>query len=108
GVAAFALCYLLCWRNALRRTVGGLAAGLCVLLLPAQLARHDLKQYTADACVALALFALLAWHEDEPGDRRRLGVLSAASCVAVALSHPAIMVVGAAFASLLLPRPDWR
>jgi hypothetical protein len=103
-VAAYALGHLLCWRTTFRATVGGLAAGLSVLLLPAQLARHDLKQYTADACVALALFALLAWYESAS----RLVVLSVASCVGVLLSHPAIMVVGVVFLSLLVRGPRRR
>jgi hypothetical protein len=60
------------------------AAGLAAALVPPGLARHDLKQYTADACLALVLVGATArleatWTRDD----RSVGPLAllAAACI---------------------------
>jgi len=82
-----------------RPVFGAVICGLAAALAPAVVARHDLKQYTAEAFAALALLLALAWLEAR-WSPRRLFALSAA-CILVALvSHSALLVAAAAFAGL--------
>ena len=53
------------WRWGAASVVAGLLAGVGVLLVPAMLVRDDLKQYTADACMALLALALISRLERE-------------------------------------------
>jgi hypothetical protein len=90
--------------------VAGLCCAAAVLLLPAQQMRHDLKQYTADAALALGLLALAAWTEGG-WSRRRLGVMAAAVPLAMLLSHAAAIVGVCVFGGLFVTvaaRRRWR
>ncbi|MGK5442026.1 hypothetical protein ACSNN7_09400 [Micromonospora sp. URMC 105] len=100
-VAAYAFGRSLSWPTTGRGVVAGLACAVAVLLLPAQQVRHDLKQYTADAAVAVALLVLVAWTE-QGWSRRRLGVLTATVAVGILFSHVTAIVAPCAFAALLL------
>jgi len=51
---------LLPWPSRTQAVLGGLAGAFAALLLPAQVLRHDLKQYTADAAIAVLLLVLLS------------------------------------------------
>jgi len=79
----------------------GAAGAAAVLLLPAQQARHDLKQYTADAAVALLLFALLAWAESA-WSGRRAAILGSAVVGGMLVSHAAALAGVAVLAGLLV------
>jgi hypothetical protein len=106
-LATVPLAYALGRRTGLGRPTAALVA-VVVLLLPAQLYRHDLKQYTADAAVALTLLALLAWAE-ETRSTRRTAVLGAAAVAGMLVSHPAALVGGAALLGLVATaRSHWR
>jgi hypothetical protein len=89
----------------LRRREGGspvVAAAVCGLaaaLAPAVVARHDLKQYTAEAFAALSVLLVLAWLESGWSPRRLLAL--AGTCVLAALfSQTALLVAAAAFGGL--------
>jgi hypothetical protein len=81
--------------------LGGATCAAAVLLLPAQQARHDLKQYTADAAVALLLLALLAWAESA-WSGRRAAVLGAAIVGGMLISHAAALSGVAVLAGALV------
>ncbi len=109
-VAAYALGRLLPWRSRAESVLAGFACGGAVLLLPAEQVRHDLKQYTADAAIALTYLALTAWLE-RGWSRRRLLVLVAAAPVGFVLSQVTLVVAAVAFAGLFvlaLVHRDWR
>ena len=96
------------WRAA--SVTAGLLAGIGVLLAPAMLVRNDLKQYTADACLALLTLALTSQLERE-WSRWRLAGLSVAVWGGMLLSHTAAFVGIAAFGALCavqLARRAWR
>ncbi|WP_432827260.1 hypothetical protein [Dactylosporangium sp. CA-092794] len=86
-----------------RRTA--VAAGLCtaagVLLVPAQVLRHDLKPYTAEAAVALLLLMLGA-RAEATWSRGRLAGLAAALVPGTLLSHTAVFAGAAVFGGLAL------
>ena len=87
----------------------GVVAGLTVLLLPVQQTRHDLKQYTADAAVAVCLLALATWTE-RSWSRRRLAVMVAAVGLGMLLSHTTAIVAVCVLGGLLLSvavRREW-
>ncbi|MEU8331533.1 hypothetical protein [Micromonospora sp. NPDC048839] len=86
-----------------RRTgiVAGLVCGAGVLLLPAQQVRHDLKQYSADAFVAVGLLALTAWTE-RGWSRQRLGILAAAIGVGMFVSHVTAIIAPCVLGGLFL------
>ncbi|MET7402729.1 hypothetical protein ABZS66_55535 [Dactylosporangium sp. NPDC005572] len=109
-VAAYALARTLAWPSRSRAVTAGLFAGAATLLVPAQLMRHDLKQYTADAAVALLLLATMVWAESN-WSRRRLAVTGGAVVTGMLVSHPAALVGGAVLGGLLVAaacsrRPD--
>jgi hypothetical protein len=79
----------------------GLVAAVMVLLLPAQQVRHDLKQYTADAALAL-LVLVLATRVEAAWTRRRLAVLAGVSVVGMLVSHTTAIVAAVSFAALFL------
>ncbi|GAA1890902.1 hypothetical protein [Asanoa iriomotensis] len=109
-VAAYALAAALPWPSGAHRVVAGFLAGALVALLPAQQVRHDLKQYTADAALALVLLALAGFVE-ATYSRRRLVLLVAAGTVGVLLSHTATLVGGCVVGGLVLAalaRRQWR
>ncbi|MDH6471094.1 hypothetical protein M2303_004658 [Micromonospora sp. H404/HB375] len=100
-VAAYGLGRSLRWSTPGRGVVAGAACAAAVLLLPAQQVRHDLKQYTADAAVAVGVLALVAWVEQR-WSRRRLNVLTAAVAAGMLVSHVTAIVAPCAFGGLLL------
>jgi hypothetical protein len=109
-VVAYVLGRNLGWPDRLAARLGGLAAGATVLLLPAQQLRHDLKQYSADAAVTLALLALAAWTE-AGWSRRRLGLTSAAVPAGLLFSHTTALAGAAVFTSFVVVaalRRRWR
>lgn len=109
-VAAYALGRLLPWRTRAESVLAGYACAAMVLLLPAEQARHDLKQYTADAAVAMVYLALTAWLE-RGWSQRRLVVVAAVAPVALLLSQVTLIVAVAAFASLMVTaaiRRQWH
>ncbi len=98
------------WRWQAASVTAGLLAGIGVLLVPAMLVRNDLKQYTADACMALLTLALTSQLERE-WSRWRLAGLSVAVWGGMLLSHTVAFVGLAAFGALCavqLARRAWR
>ncbi|BCB90904.1 hypothetical protein [Phytohabitans suffuscus] len=107
---AYALGRSLGWRSRAEGILAGLAAATGVILLPAGHMRHDLKQYTADAAVALTLVTLVSLTERH-WSRRRLGAIAVVTAVGMLISHPtAIMAVCATGGLVLtaLARRQWR
>ncbi|MFK4242555.1 hypothetical protein ACI2KV_06725 [Micromonospora chokoriensis] len=99
--AAYALGRSLRWPTRRLEVVAGLVCGAAVLLLPAQQIRHDLKQYTADAAVTVALLALGTWAE-RTWSRRRLGVITVAVATGMFFSHVTAIAAPCVFGGLLL------
>ena len=98
------------WRWPAASVTAGLLAGIGVLLVPAMLVRDDLKQYTADACMALLTLALTSQLERE-WSRWRLAALSVSVWGGMLLSHTAAFVGVAAFGAVCavqLARRAWR
>ena len=113
GAAVVTACWLghgLGWRARGAPAVAGLAAGGAVLLAPGMLVRDDLKQYTADAC--LALLALAVTSRLERGwSRRWLAVLSVTVWGGMLFSDAAAFAGIAAFGAVAvvqLARRAWR
>jgi hypothetical protein len=100
-VAAYTLGRLVGWRGRAESVFTGLACGAAVVLLPAQQLRHDLKHYTADAAVTLAILAGVAWL-DQGWSRRRLTVLAAGAPAAFLVSHVALIGAATTFVGLLV------
>ncbi|MCZ7376598.1 hypothetical protein [Micromonospora sp. WMMC250] len=98
---AYALGRLPQWKTRRLGIVAGMVSGAVVLLLPAQQVRHDLKQYSADAAVAVAMLALTAWVEQK-WSPRRLWVVVAAVGVGMLLSHVTAIVSPGVFGGLLV------
>lgn len=113
GAAVVAACWLgrgLGWRRRHFAVIGAVLAGTAVLLTPAMLVRDDLKQYTADACLALTVLALTSRLE-RAWSRRGLAVLSAVAGGGMLLSDAAAFAGVAAFVALCviqLARRSWR
>jgi hypothetical protein len=109
-VGAYWLGRGLAWRGHTQRVLAGLAAGAGMLLLPAMQVRHDLKQYTTDAAVAIILLAL-ASRTEAALSRGRLAIVASIGVLGMLLSHTAA-VMGAAvmisFAVVHLLRRRWR
>jgi hypothetical protein len=105
GVAGVVPAYLL------GRMVGrapAMAAGLAAAIGPVALMPHGLKQYTADAFVALLLLWLAARLEADWSERRLL-LLGAVCAPAILLSHTTLFVTVAVFAALTLRNViEWR
>lgn len=108
-VSAYVLGRSLPWRGLLvSRICAGLAA-TAVLLSRSSLLRGDLKQYTADAFVAVIVLCLVSRLEKE-WTRRRLITLGVVAVAGFLLSSAAAFVAAAAFGSLLivvLVRRQW-
>lgn len=114
AAAAVAVAYAfgknLGWRDDRVRLGAGLLAAIGVLMVPAMLERNDLKQYTADACLALAALALTSRLE-RVWSRGGLAALAATVGGGMLFSHTVAFVGGAAFASIAivqLVRREWR
>ena len=98
------------WPGRAASVTAGLLAGIGVLLVPAMLVRNDLKEYTADACMALLALALTSQLERE-WSRWRLAGLSVAVWGGMLLSHTVAFVGIAAFGAVCavqLARRAWR
>jgi hypothetical protein len=100
-VAYYAARVIVRERVPLPRLVGA-AAAIAVIVLPASLARNDLKQYTGDGFVALAVVLCLALAERSGWSRRSLWVLAAVGSLGFAVSITAIFPVAAAGLTWLL------
>jgi hypothetical protein len=109
--ALAALCgYLLGEELGLLRYVSGILVGAAVLLSPAMLVRNDLKQYTAEAFVAMAILLAVAKLETS-WSRGRLAALAALTAAGLLVANSAVFVGVAAFAGLgvqTLIRRDMR
>src|SRR6266498_107585 len=75
GVATVPLAWMLARRLGRWGTVRAAVAAATAALVPASLARHDLKQYSAEGFVAVGVVLLVAWVE-EGWSRRRLALLA--------------------------------
>lgn len=89
------------WRDRRSRVLAGTLAAVMVLFSPALLVRDDLKQYTADACLALGLLAALSRLERD-WSRRRLAELVTLCFAGMLFSHTTLFVAVAAFGALAL------
>jgi hypothetical protein len=114
AAAAVAVAYTfardLGWRDDRVRLGAGLLAAIGVLMVPAMLARNDLKQYTADACLALTVLALTS-HLERVWSRRGLAVLAATAGGGMLFSHTVAFVGSTAFLAIAivqLVRREWR
>jgi hypothetical protein len=108
--AAYAFGRLLPWRGHLEAVVAGGLSASAVVLLPAAQDRHDLKQYTADAALTLALL-VLTQRTDRSGQRRDVVLLAAAGPAAFLFSSVALIASAAAFGGLVVAaaaRRQWR
>ena len=98
------------WQQSDASVVAGLMAAAAVLLVPAMLVRDDLKQYTADACMALVILALTSRLERD-WSRPALIALSVGAWGGMLISHTAAFVGAAAFVAVCLvqiARRAWR
>ena len=88
----------------------GVLTGVAVLMAPAMLVRNDLKQYTADACMALLVLVATSRLERQ-WTRTQLGVLAGTVAGGMLFSHTTAFVGVAAFAGVGLvqvARREWR
>jgi len=98
------------WARREVSVAAGLLAGTAVLLVPAMLVRDDLKQYTADACLALLVLALTSRLERE-WSRLGLVALSVAVWGGMLFSDAPAFAGVAAFGAVCvvqLARRAWR
>ena len=100
-VVAYWLARRLRWPWAPASVLAGLLAAAGALLVPAMLARDDLKQYTADACLSLLVLALTARLETG-WSRRRLAALSVSIWGGLLFSDAAAFTGAAALGAVLL------
>jgi hypothetical protein len=109
-VAGYWLARRLDWPSRAASLAAGLAAGLGVLLVPAMLVRDDLKQYTADAFMALLALAVISRLERQ-WSRLGLAALSVTIWGGMLLSHAVAFVGVAIFLALgtvQVARRNWR
>ncbi len=98
------------WPRREASVAAALLAGTAVLLVPAMLVRDDLKQYTADACMALLVLALTS-RVERKWSRPGLAALSAAVWGGMLFSDASAFVGVAAFGAVCvvqLARRAWR
>ena len=98
------------WGLRLTSVAAGLLAGLAMLLVPAMLRRDDLKQYTADACMAMVVLVLTSRLERD-WSRRGLAGLSVAVWGGMLLSHTVAFIGAAALGAVCvvaLAQRAWR
>ena len=98
------------WPRPESSVAAGLLAAIAVLLVPAMLVRDDLKQYTADACLALLVLALTSRLERH-WSRWGLAALSVAVWGGMLFSEAAAFAGAAAFGAVCLvqlARRAWR
>jgi len=107
---AYAFARNLDWRDDRVRLGAGVLAAIGVLMVPAMLERNDLKQYTADACLALTTLALTSRLE-RAWSRRGLAILAATVGSGMLFSHTVAFVGSVAFVAIVtvqLVRREWR
>jgi len=100
-VAAYWFARQLGWRWQAASIGAGLLAGVGVLLDQPILTHNDLKQYTADACIALLALAVTSRLERQ-WSRRGLAALSVTIWGGMLLSHTVAFVGAAAFGAVCL------
>jgi hypothetical protein len=100
AVLAYLLGRGLGWRTREFGWLAGSIGAVAVLVLPAQVLQHDLKQYTADGTLSLGLLTTLAWVEAR-WSWRRVSVLGVAAVAGMLFSHPSALVGVAVFTGLL-------
>ncbi|WP_157695374.1 hypothetical protein [Nakamurella panacisegetis] len=100
-VAAYVYVRSLPWPRLTISRLAAVLAGLAGLLTPSALARDDLKQYTADAFLALVVLWFVG-RVQEDASRRRLLTLGAVSVSGFLFSAVGVFVGAAAFGSVLL------
>lgn len=108
--AGYFLVRALPWPDLRFRRLAATLAGVSVLAAPALAVRNDLKQYTADALVALVVLVATAWAE-RACTRYRLAVLTGVVIGGMFFSDAAAFTGAASFAGLvaaLLLRRAWR
>ncbi|MEP6462535.1 MAG: hypothetical protein ABJC62_03790 [Frankiaceae bacterium] len=101
SAAAAVLAYCVGRRSGPMPAVSGMLAGAAVLFLPSLLIRNDLKQYSADAAVALLILLLLA-RLDAEWSRQRLLQLCGTVVICALFSHAALLVGSAGVLALAL------
>jgi len=108
-VAAYVLGRGLGWLARWQAIASGTLAATAALMSPAMLIRSDLKQYTADACLAMVVLVILSRLERQ-WTRRRLAALVTVVPCGMLLSHTTLFVGAAAFAAVCavqLSRRAW-
>ena len=109
-VAAYVLARALPWNGLLLARTAASLAGAATLLSRSALQRDDLKQYSADAFVAVTIWWMVVRIE-RGWTSRRLVALAVVTAVGFLFSAPAAFVGAAAFAVVLLvsaARRQWR
>jgi hypothetical protein len=101
GVATVPLAWLLGRMLGRFGPVRAALAAAAVAFAPAALARHDLKQYSAEGLVAVGALLLVAWVEAR-WSRRRLGLLALLGAAAILIANVAPFVVLGGLAALAL------
>jgi hypothetical protein len=110
GVAIVPLAWMVARRLGRWGTVRAAVAAATAALVPASLARHDLKQYSAEGFVAVGVVLLVAWVE-EGWSRRRLALLALLGGVSILIANIAPLVVLGGLLALVLTaaaRREWR
>lgn len=110
AVATVVLAWLLARRLGRLGVLRAVVAAACLALLPASLARHDLKQYTAEGFVAVGVVLLVVWIE-ERWSGRRLALLASLGAASILIANAAPMLALAGLGALTLTaagRRDWR
>src|SRR6266511_4312706 len=110
GVAPVPLASMLARRLGRWGTVRAAVAAATAALVPASLARHDLKQYSAEGFVAVGVVLLVAWVE-EGWSRRRLALLALLGAASILIANIAPLVVLGGLLALVLTaaaRREWR
>src|SRR6266542_2247059 len=110
GVATVPLAWMLARRLGRWGTVRAAVAAATAALVPASLARHDLKQYSAEGFVAVGVVLLVAWVE-EGWSRRRLALLALLGAASILIANIAPLVVRGGLLALVLTaaaRREWR
>ncbi|MDQ2740185.1 MAG: hypothetical protein M3Y35_16540, partial [Actinomycetota bacterium] len=100
-IAAYGYVRSLPWPRLFQARLSAALAGISALMTPSALGRDDLKQYTADAFVALMILWLVSRLESN-WTRRRLIAVGGVVVVGFLFSAVAVFVGAAAFGSLLL------
>jgi hypothetical protein len=110
GVATVPLAWMLARRLGRWGTVRAAVAAATAALVPASLARHDLKQYSAEGFVAVGVVLLVAWVE-EGWSRRGLALLALLGAASILIANIAPLVVLGGLLALVLTaaaRREWR